>query len=321
MELEVGKAPIGESTREKPMKEKPRMNSRPWPKIENVVEFESLKDALSENVIVSEKLDGSNLSVSSDSIVASRRVEIARKGENLQDINFGGQSLKNIEKVINGAEAIKRSLSFLDKGAIVTVYGEFLISGTATSKSDKFNYIPRGYQPGHFYAFGLGIHNCSDFAQVKHDLIQREFILMETPCNTECIVALNSKLHELLSKNGIWTIPYMEMDLISVFTQIKDLLLKDEIEGVVININGKSVKWKSREIHSKSRLEKLEKICKDLSGSKFEFVSEILSNVANFQSNLKAKISTAFESAMSKFPQFQETNLILVNFRFKLLMK
>ena len=41
---------------------------------------------------------------------------------------------------------------------VVAVYGEFMCSGTATSKLCKFNYEARGYSPGNFYAFGLTVY-------------------------------------------------------------------------------------------------------------------------------------------------------------------
>ena len=69
--------------------------------------------------------------------------------------------LQNIFASMRGVERFRRYLAteiFPALDPVVAVYGEFMCSGTATSKTSKFDYEARGYSQGNFYAFGFTVY-------------------------------------------------------------------------------------------------------------------------------------------------------------------
>ena len=172
-----------------------------WPEIPTVLSFEKCwSNLLNYNtisvtelpnitlpapstVVVSEKLDGSNICICSNGIVASRRKIILKNPSmtELDNTKFCGVPLGNhiatcLEKVSNIAQYIRAKLyeickttepffrmdemrHALDERIEVCVYGEWIHRNcqSADSKIDMYNYGQRGFTPGHLYAFGLSI--------------------------------------------------------------------------------------------------------------------------------------------------------------------
>jgi len=106
---------------------------------------------------VSEKLDGSNMAISSEGYIASRHKIIATRNAAQK---FQGFSLENILPLFEGVTDLHNRLKtafFLNFNFSLIVYGEFMPKGTANSKFDVYNYNDRGYEPGKHYAFGIGL--------------------------------------------------------------------------------------------------------------------------------------------------------------------
>merc|ERR550519_1235399 len=110
---------------------------------------------------VAEKLDGSNLAVTSRKVIASRRNVLLSNPseEELQKCKFSGVKLRAAADLFERLGQLEVSLQkyfpFLRIEAIV--YGELIQRGTATSTEDKFHYRPRGYKEGDYWLFGAGI--------------------------------------------------------------------------------------------------------------------------------------------------------------------
>ena len=69
--------------------------------------------------------------------------------------------LQTLIATMRGIERLKQYMAtevFPSLDPVIAVYGEFMCSGTATSKSCKFDYEARGYSPGNFYGFGLAVY-------------------------------------------------------------------------------------------------------------------------------------------------------------------
>ena len=135
----------------------------PWPKIPNLSTYRhSLADLVEENpqACIMEKLDGANLSLTSDGLIFSRRVLSLNNPSQreLRTKKFANVSLGMLEAPRNYVKALKDELDdILDRNTTVTVYGELMLPGTGGGREDKFGYQQRGYEPGQFVAFGLGI--------------------------------------------------------------------------------------------------------------------------------------------------------------------
>ena len=106
---------------------------------ENYHCFFKKKDPIS---LVSEKLDGSNLSVSSSGVISSRRkiILVNPSNDELKNTKFAGEPLTSLQKIMKTcqilAENFQKNLRF---NFDVTIFGEWLQSGTASTKEDKFS--------------------------------------------------------------------------------------------------------------------------------------------------------------------------------------
>ena len=305
-------------------------NDRPWPKIDNIVECANLRLLLERNAsaVVSEKLDGSNLAVSSDGVVASRRFVILNEAADEEDFfttKFVGETLENLLPVLDSAKRISKyfneRIASSDGDFTVTLFGEFMSEGTATGKRDKFEYSKRGFLPGHFYAFGVGIFNCGDSICDRLNEIGFRVKLKQTSDGSNTpyvIINLNNELHEIFSDFGIFSVPFKEMSLSEAFSTYGPFLSSSAnvMEGVVISVeNSGCYKWKGLdEVYSPSRLKELDSRRLELTGTKFEnSVGGQLQEVADAalqrvaeEKRLQSRIVQAFESAQTKYRTLQD---------------
>ncbi|EFX63523.1 hypothetical protein DAPPUDRAFT_119140 [Daphnia pulex] len=133
---------------------------------------------------VSEKLDGSNMAVSTEGYIASRHKIIATTD---QVTKFQSLSLEHVIPLfdaVNELHSQLKTIFFPHYNFKVIVYGEFMPNGTASSKYDIYNYVERGYQPGRFYAFGIGLVFDAITENVKAD-VERIFRQAFLHCSTK----------------------------------------------------------------------------------------------------------------------------------------
>jgi hypothetical protein len=308
-------------------------NRHPWPSISSVIDCGHwLKKLLEdgEKCLVTEKLDGSNLCVHSNGVVASRRQVLLSDPGKLAKTKFNGLTLEPLEQTLKSAARLEKMFAekvFPCLDPVVIVYGEVIQRGTASSKEDKFKYGERGFEPGHLYAFGLGLY----FQEAAMDMgeMERARMAMEeqgfcTRCK-ECdendpylICILNEKLSELFFEHGLRTVSYDAMPLEDVFELYESALLAEDLtEGIVITCARTQTvfKWKGlEESFSPERVQHFHGLDEEL--AEWPRVLRPLAAVGNVvleqqerlakSKRLVKELEVAFTSAKSKFPAYED---------------
>ena len=298
-----------------------------WPEIQSVyLAKETMINLLKANPIalISEKLDGSNLSLSSKGVVASRRkvILVEPTPEQLDKTKFAGQSLSSIRPLLGNVKAMKQVLFkpwFPMLNFEVIVYGEWLQDGTASSKEDKFNYQKRSLQRGEFYGFGLGlhfenIHSDSDLKNVVQILKKHKFSAKIH--DDFIIVLLNGELKKLLEKFGILVVPVLHtLPFTKVFGKFAQDLLEQKVEGYILTIPslGQILKWKNHcEESDPRRVESFVDIAEmSKNHEAIEPLNKVLQESLLYNANGRKRyfdpnLVDALNSARSKFPRLDD---------------
>jgi len=239
-----------------------------WPKIFGVLSttsVEKIHSLLMDNpiVTVTEKLDGSNLCLSSEGWIASRRriILVDPTQTQLDAYKFNGVSLASLEsllpKVKQVAEKIRLVLKNFEEIEIL-LFGEWIQKGTASCKEDKFKYADRGIKTGQMYVFGIGIYvpnssnNC-DIGKIKKTLANNfkwNYLNVYGKSVKYLIVCVNKALEKFLKGLDIECVPILsEIPIRNVLTEDKFVqsLVKRELEGFVLSTEGAALKWKTFE--------------------------------------------------------------------------
>ena len=218
---------------------------------------------VSDNVIghVAEKLDGSNVAVTSKGVISSRRNILLNNPteEELKKVKFSGVKLHNVaamfESLRKMEESFNRYFPFLDVEAIL--YGELVQKGTATSTEDKYQYRSKGYQEGGYYIFGAGVafgENLSK-SQVEKAALHLEnkgfsVIIQENEKvgRSHLILPMSDFLKRFLNEHKVINLIQHQQTTLSEAVEIyKDQLLSNKLEGIVINFGTEILKWKGLE--------------------------------------------------------------------------
>lgn len=275
--------------------------------------------------LVSEKLDGSNLSISSNGLVSSRRrvLLVDPTPEVLKKQVFSGESLGPIEQSLKAVKAIARNVfkgifPYLDFSAVV--YGEWLQKGTSSSKDDKFEYASRGMERGQLYGFGMGLAFAQPLAdheiqRVVRVLDQRSFSAYAEKANDLVVLLLNGELKHLFNKFKINTVPILQtLPFTKVFAKMAGDLVHHKVEGFVITIPSKGIvlKWKGSEDTSPKRVEQLVEIAEKCKNKEIiEPLDKVLQEALLYNAHGKKRYfdpewAEAFNSARSKFPRLDD---------------
>ena len=228
--------------------------------------------ANNESWYVSEKLDGCNMSISTEGYIASRLRIIGKRDEVKK---FQSHSLENVLSLFEAVDELydHLKLCFFSKHGLknVILYGEFMPAGTATSKFDIYNYVERGYNPTHFYAFGIGLQFEAITESVQKDverIFRQAFLQSSTKQEAFYIVPIDWFLTGLFYKLHIDCVRLHSVQTLQNVLTRSDLinpLLERELEGYILtNLNGKGL-LKLKKAPAKSsvmdqHLEKLEHI-------------------------------------------------------------
>ena len=216
----------------------------------------NLEHYVSDKVVghLAEKLDGSNVAVTSYNVIASRRNILLNSPteQELQKTKFSGQRLHKVAEMFPKLTELQRAFKIiLSAETEVVLYGELIQKGTATSTEDKFKYRNRGFEEGGYYIFGAGLaldesHEtttaCKGLqvqgfsATLQHnDLTDKDYI----------ILLMNDKLKAFLSQHNIENvIPHEKMCLTQGLELYCEKLLSNSLEGIVINFGNEILKWK-----------------------------------------------------------------------------
>ena len=234
--------------------------TKQWPEIKHVFHSTLLGHYTNEKTVglVAEKLDGSNVAVTSRKVIASRRNVLLSNpsAEELQKFKFSGVKLHAVANLFERLGQLEQSLQkyFPFLGIEVILYGELIQKGTATSTEDKFNYRSRGYQVGEYWIFGAGIafdqHLTETLIEkcIKH-LESHSFVVVrsfnELIERSHLIILMNEKLRETLETHQITTVVAQEKKtLTQALSFYQQKLVSNEIEGIVLSFGGEILKWK-----------------------------------------------------------------------------
>ena len=217
---------------------------------------------------VSEKLDGSNMAVSTEGYIASRHKIIATTD---QVTKFQSLSLEHVIPLfdaVNELHSQLKTIFFPHYNFKVIVYGEFMPNGTASSKYDIYNYVERGYQPGRFYAFGIGLVFDAITENVKADverIFRQAFLHCSTKQEAFYLAPIDWFLTGLFYKIGIDCVRlHSEQPLQNILAR-SDLMnpfLQRQLEGYIFtSVDGRGMlKLKIAPAKSKLMDEHLEKL-------------------------------------------------------------
>ena len=234
--------------------------TKQWPEIKHVFQSPKLNTFMAKNTVgyVAEKLDGSNLAVTSNGVISSRRNILLKdpSDEELKKFKFSGVTLSKLvgifEKVLHVKNRFQEIFPFLEIELIL--YGELIQKGTATCKEDKFNYRTKGIDQGEFHIFGGGVafEEKLDSSQIetalKH-LKGKGFSVISNKNDltdkSHLVILMNDHFANVLNEHKLGkVIEHKTMTLNEIVDSFKDQMLKNEIEGVVVNFGDEILKWK-----------------------------------------------------------------------------
>ena len=319
--LAIQKSPIKKRSRRRTLsKEMPNQAGatleNQWPEIESVyISTQTMIEQLQANsvALVSEKLDGSNLSVSSEGKISTRRKIILTKpsSKKLKETKFAGESLATLEPVMtcvkNLAENWQQKIGAKFE---LTIFGEWIQCGTASSKEDKFSYEKRGLLRGHLYTFGLGLVFDKGLEKAKKYLNSKGFSV-SVQSEKFLILILNPELKKLFDQNMILTVPILStLPFVQVFKKMSADLLQHKVEGFIITIPCKNLilKWKGYEDSDPRRIENfIEITAKCKIAEAIGPLNKVLQESILFHAQGRKRfLDKAFVSARSKFPRLDD---------------
>lgn len=305
-----------------------------WPSTPNVISESSVEDIcdlLKENSIVSvtEKLDGCNVSISTQGYIASRRQIICEDiwKTDLNKLKLQGVSLSHLKqvwfKLKEAQEDVKTELEL--PSFELLLYGELILKGTATSIADRYLYKSRGIRLGRLYAFGLAFNFDQEltdqekkiFKEKTIELVGNFDIATRSPSKF-FIVPFNSKLKQFLQDRLIKTVPHLCDDQVKTVLASKkfsDDLIQKRLEGLILTTADRIFKWKPKVFGIKgTQLTAIPLLqSKDIDGQ----LSGVLSSLRDFCtkfSSVERKIelsphlfSQLVKSAMTKYPSLQDS--------------
>ena len=277
--------------------------------------------------LVSEKLDGSNLSVSSAGIVASRRkiLLVNPSPADLEKTKFAGESLTSLKPILVNIKSMLKSVfnpMLPNQKPEIIVYGEWVQEGTASSKEDKFNYKERRLDQGKLYGFGLGIYfrdaiDPADLQNVKYILKKHRFAVASHSFKEDMvIIMLNGELKRLFEKYHIPVVPVLHtLPFTKIFAKLADELLQQKVEGYILTIpsKGQVFKWKGCEESDPRRVEAfvdLASACSQITEAIMPLnkvlQESLLYNAHGRKRYFDPSLVSAFNSARSKFPRLSD---------------
>ena len=235
-----------------------------FPKIKGFLSPDKLDETiqqLKENKVwnLSEKVDGCNVTVSSEGWFASRNKIIADcRDPNLTGRVWNNASLRNVPLVFQQALKLKSVLKSAMKqdGIEVALYCELILPGTSTTAYDVYNYEARHIKKGNLYAFALGMFvpkNVHLPFMFDHALYMEN---LSNESNDYYIVPMNAYLSQLFNDLDIVHIPPQSVHhLASLLINAHhiDILMQRKKEGFVLTSNDGQgfIKWKYNKAEEK----------------------------------------------------------------------
>ena len=270
---------------------------------------------------MSEKLDGSNFSVTSQGVIASRRkvVLVRPDADTLSSFNFIGASLAKLDGVVEKVEALKEKFEILSggNGAVeeCLVYGELVTKtgGERVGNEERYSYKQRGITVGDYAIFGVGLKLAEGVDQkaVTAVLKGHNMQVFANSFQTRMMhISMNNHLKELLHSCGLEQVVEVEAvafrDLVARY---KERLVRGEVEGVVISTEDKVMKWKSSTEEVKKYEAEVLSLKNKIDSELFEALQEIGEESLKRQAGkglTQNMLQVAYESALTKMRTLEE---------------
>lgn len=296
-----------------------------WPETRHLFQYDKLVATLESDatVFVSEKIDGSNISVSSDGVIASRRCVLLNNPspEEMTLYKFSGVSLRHLTDSMEKTKGLNQEFVkplFPTRKIETIAYGELVLNGTAQEKKDIFAYREKGMETGRMYVFGVGIRFRDDLTSVEMNSVLSVFrkkgfrgAVISTEGRSYIVLALNDSLNELLTRHGFHVPRTGKMTVGEMIDKYNDALVRrDSTEGVVVvtEAEGDVLKLKSAyESYPQLYVEKIKEIMGDSNHPLVQKAMRTLLAIAETSRGGKMDeksltFSNAFRSAKTKFP-------------------
>lgn len=303
--------------------------TKQWPEIKHIFQSEKLTKYLEKNAVgfVAEKLDGSNLAVTSRGVISSRRNILLNKPSvaELEKFKFSGVTFSKLvgifDKIDNVRQHFQCLFPFLNVEVIL--YGELIQKGTATCKEDKFNYRPRGIDMGDFHIFGGGVAfeeqltSSQIMTALKHvrgkgfSVISQE---NELTGRTHLVVLMNATFQKLLQQFGFEKIvKHIQSGLLEAVNFNVDKLVKNKIEGIVINFGDEILKWKGLdEGYPDMYMEQIQELEMKINVDVYKAFDQVATEARKLREtgkknkNTDVLLARAYQSAMTKLRTLEE---------------
>ena len=270
---------------------------------------------------MSEKLDGSNFSVTSRGVIASRRkvVFVRPNADTLSNFTFIGASLAKLDGVVEKVEALKEKFEILsgENGAVeeCLVYGELVTKtgGERVGNGERYSYKQRGINVGDYVIFGVGLKVAESVDQKKVTSVLKghKMQVFANSFQARMVhISMNNHLKKLLQSCGLEQVVEMEAvafkDLVARY---KERLVRGEVEGVVITTEDKVMKWKSSTEEVKKYEAEVLSLKYKIDSELFEALQEIGEESSKRQADkslAKNMLEVAYESALTKIRTLEE---------------
>ena len=232
-----------------------------WPEIKHIFQSSSFTSLLGQLPFVSEKLDGSNLALSSRGVISSRRTVLLNRPDSaaLSKYKFSGVKLNQVYSLLPNLEQLENRFSSMYPMLTVQclVYGELIQQGTATNKEDVYGYRKKGLNAGKLQVFGCAVVfdeklDDSQISRAKKALMDLGFnVMVQENSETKqkyLILLFNEKLREMLLSVGITSIvEHKELSFENAIEEYTNSLIQNSMEGIVLVFNQEIYKWKGVE--------------------------------------------------------------------------
>ena len=232
----------------------------PFPKMKGFLSENNLVETieqLKENKVwsLSEKLDGCNVSVSTNGWFASRnKIVDDCRNKMISRRVWNNAPLRHVPLVYRHALQLKAALArfFQHVASLhVMLYGELLLPGVSQSHFDVYNYARRNFEPGQIYVFAIGLVLPVDTQLpffLKHG-IKVESATAAAAGMEHYVIPVNNYVSKLLDELDITHITPVATDRLSTLltnSEMVNLLLDRKKEGLVLSGNNGEgfIKWK-----------------------------------------------------------------------------
>ena len=303
--------------------------TKQWPEMRHIFQSGHLSHYLTSGARgwVAEKLDGSNVAVTSSGVIASRRnILLANPtpGE-LDKTKFSGVKLHTVADMFPKLNKLKRTVEqyFPFLSVEVILYGELVQKGTATSVSDTYHYRARGYKEGGYYVFGGGVafgecltreqsHKAAEHLKNKGFSV----LVQENENSSRChlVLIMNDTLKGLLMEHDIdGVIHHEQLSLPEILSHYCQKLISNCMEGIVVNFGTEILKWKGLdESYPDMFMSEIENLEKESLRPVYEPIVSVANAARRHWASLKQERATlfrlekAYKSALTKIKSLDD---------------